>query len=47
MAMLVWAISGTATAGYYFTQYTIYHNEYRSLASEFNASLAQWGTFLR
>jgi len=37
LAMLVWAISGTATAGYYFTQYTIYHNEYRSLTSEFNA----------
>jgi len=34
--MLVWAISGTATAGYYFTQYTIYHNEYRNLAKGFN-----------
>jgi hypothetical protein len=37
LAMLVWAISGTATAGYYFTQYTIYHNEYRNLVNEFNA----------
>jgi hypothetical protein len=37
LAMLVWAISGTATAGYYFTQYNIYHNEYRNLANEFNA----------
>jgi hypothetical protein len=35
--MLVWAISSTATAGYYFTQYNIYQNEYRNLAKEFNA----------
>jgi hypothetical protein len=35
--MLVWAISGTATAGYYFTQYNIYHNEYKNLVNEFNA----------
>lgn len=37
LAMLVWAISGTATAGYYFTQYTTYQNEYRNLAKEFNS----------
>jgi len=35
--MLVWAISGTVTAGYYFTQYNTYQNEYRNLATEFNA----------
>jgi hypothetical protein len=35
--MLVWAISGTATAGYYFTQYNIYQKEYRNLTNDFNA----------
>ncbi len=37
LAMLVWAISTTATTGYYFTQYSTYQNEYRNLAKEFNA----------
>jgi len=32
LALLVWAVSGTATAGYYFTQYSIYQNEYRNLS---------------
>jgi len=36
LALLVWAISGTVVAGYYFTQYNIYQNEYKNLASEFN-----------
>lgn len=36
LALLVWAISGTATAGYYFTQYIIYQKEYKNLANEFN-----------
>jgi len=36
LALLVWAISGTIVAGYYFTQYNTYQNEYENLASEFN-----------
>jgi len=36
LGLLVWAISGTVIAGYYFTQSNIYQNEYRNLASEFN-----------
>jgi hypothetical protein len=32
LALLVWAISGTATAGYYFTQYNTYQYEYRNLS---------------
>lgn len=36
LALLVWAISGTIVAGYYFTQYSTYQNEYENLASEFN-----------
>lgn len=36
LAMLVWAILGTATAGYYFTQFTTYQNEYRNLVKELN-----------
>jgi len=34
LALLVWAISGTIVAGYYFTQYNTYQNEYENLASE-------------
>jgi hypothetical protein len=37
LAMLVWAVSSTAIAGYYYTQYNIYQKEYRSIASDFNA----------
>jgi len=36
LALLVWAISGTVVAGYYFTQYNTYQNEYENLANEFN-----------
>jgi len=36
LALLVWAISGTVVAGYYFIQYNTYQNEYKSLANEFN-----------
>jgi len=36
LALLVWAISSTIVAGYYFAQYNIYQNEYENLASEFN-----------
>lgn len=36
LGLLVWAISGTVVAGYYFAQYDIYQNEYANLASEFN-----------
>ena len=36
LALLVWAISGTIVAGYYFAQYNIYQNEYENLASELN-----------
>lgn len=36
MALLVWAISGTIVAGYYFSQYNIYKDEYQNLAKEFN-----------
>ncbi len=33
LALLVWAVSGTATAGYYFVQYSMYWNEYRNLSN--------------
>jgi hypothetical protein len=36
LALLVWAVSGTAIAGYYFTQYTTYRDEYRNLLSDLN-----------
>jgi len=36
LALLVWAISGTVVAGYYFSQYKIYQDEYENLADEFN-----------
>ena len=34
LALLVWAICGTAIAGYYFTQYSTYRNEYHNLLGE-------------
>lgn len=40
LAMLIWAICGSALAGYYFTQYSIYRNEYTALVTGFN-SLSQ------
>ena len=40
LAMLVWAICGSALAGYYFTQYNVYRNEYAALVAGFN-SLSQ------
>lgn len=43
--MLVWAILGTVTAGYYFTQYNIYQNEYRNLANQFNTLSTIMGRF--
>jgi len=43
LAMLVWSISGTATAGYYFNQYSIYRNEYENLTTEFNALASAMG----
>jgi len=36
LALLVWAISATVVAGYYFSQYKIYQDEYENLADEFN-----------
>jgi len=39
LALLVWAISGTVVAGYYFAQYNIYQNEYENLASEMESIL--------
>jgi len=39
LGLLVWAISGTLIAGYYFTQYKIYQNEYETLASEMESIL--------
>jgi len=36
LGLLVWAISGTVVAGYYFAQYKTYQNEYENLASELN-----------
>jgi len=36
LGLLVWAISGTVVAGYYFVQYNTYQNEYANLAGEFN-----------
>ena len=45
LALLVWAISGTVVAGYYFTQYDIYQNEYENLADEFNTLSGALGGF--
>jgi len=39
LALLVWAISGTIVAGYYFTQYNTYQDEYENLASEMESIL--------
>lgn len=36
LGLLVWSISGTLVAGYYFTQYDAYYSEYRNLAEEFD-----------
>jgi len=36
LGLLVWAISGTLVAGYYFTQYSTYYKEYENLAKGFN-----------
>jgi hypothetical protein len=36
LALLVWAICGTAIAGYYSTQYNTYQNEYNNLLAEIN-----------
>lgn len=36
LALLVWAICGTTIAGYYFIQYGIYRNEYRTLVTDLN-----------
>lgn len=36
LALLVWAICGTAIAGYYSTQYNTYQNEYNNLLDEIN-----------
>jgi len=43
LAFLVWAVSGTAIAGYYFTQYTTYRDEYRNLLSELNTLSSTMG----
>ncbi|MGD8543604.1 MAG: DUF4430 domain-containing protein [Candidatus Bathyarchaeota archaeon] len=39
LGLLVWAISGTAVAGYYIAQYNTYQNEYENLASEMESIL--------
>ena len=39
LALLVWAISGTVVASYYFAQYNIYQNEFENLASEMESIL--------
>lgn len=39
LGLLVWAISSTVVAGYYFAQYDAYQNEYESLASEMESIL--------
>jgi hypothetical protein len=39
LALLVWAISGTIVAGYYFAQYSAYQKEYENLASEIESIL--------
>lgn len=36
LALLVWAISVTIVASYYFTKYNTYQNEYRNLTEEIN-----------
>ena len=39
LTLLVWAISGTIVAGYYFAQYNTYRNEYENLTSEMESIL--------
>ena len=36
LALLVWAVSGSTVAGYYFTQYNLYQSEYSNLVAELN-----------
>jgi hypothetical protein len=36
LALLVWAVCGTAIAGYYFTQYNTYHDEYHNVVDDIN-----------
>lgn len=36
LALLVWAVCSTAIAGYYFTQYNAYHNEYHNVVDDIN-----------
>ena len=46
LSVLVWAIMGTITAGYYFIQYETYHSEYTNLVDQialFNNAVGQLG----
>lgn len=45
LALLVWGILGTATAGYYLTQYTTYQNEYKNLLGDLNVLVSAVGNF--
>jgi len=45
LALLVWGILGTATAGYYLTQYTTYRSEYKNLLSDLNVLSTALGNF--
>lgn len=43
LALLVWAICGTVTAGYYSIQYATYRDEYNNLLSELNTLSSAMG----
>jgi hypothetical protein len=45
LALLVWGILGSATAGYYLTQYTTYRNEYKNLLGDLNVLSNALGNF--
>jgi hypothetical protein len=45
LALLVWGILGTATAGYYLTQYTTYRSEYKNLLGDLNVLSNALGNF--
>lgn len=46
LGILVWAILGTAIAGYYFVQYNIYRSEYNNIVNELNVNVGDISTML-
>ena len=45
LALLVWGILGSATAGYYLTQYTTYRSEYKNLLDDLGVLSNAVGNF--